>query len=61
MRRWQHQKYAHPVARLARESEMTVEQVWAQLGKEREYLLNQESKLTPMPNPYARTLCYGYS
>jgi len=33
------------LTRLARESGMTVEQVWAQLGKEREYLLNQESKV----------------
>jgi hypothetical protein len=31
------------LTRLARESGMTVEQVWAQLGKEREYLLKQES------------------
>jgi hypothetical protein len=28
------------LVRLARESGMTVEQVWAQLDKEREYLLN---------------------
>lgn len=33
------------LTRLAHESGMTVEQVWAQLGKEREYLLNQESKV----------------
>jgi hypothetical protein len=33
------------LTRLAHESGMTVEQVWAQLGKEWEYLLNQESKV----------------
>lgn len=35
----------HLLTRLARENGMTVEQVWAQLHKEREYLLTLEEPL----------------